>query len=541
MRASYHRPGWRGLAVLASIALLAVADGRLVDAASDQNLAEVRALLDQGMDVDSAHPDGATALQFAAYRDDTEIAAVLLASGASVDARNELGTTALSLACENGSAELVELLLGAGADPNLALPSGETPLMTAARSGSIGAVRALLERGADVKATDPERGQSALMWAVSESHLEVSRLLVELGAEVEAPSKAGYTPLLFAARHGDIRLAETLLERGAGIDTVAGDGSSALLVATVRGHVELARFLLDRGADPNHDAAGYSALHWASGSWETEMTGPNGIRAPADHEWSAMRGLAAGRLALAEALLAHGADPNARLEKNPPRVGYTVFSLRPKGATPFYLAAMAGDVDVMRALVRHGADPQLLPEDGTSPLMAAAGVARALAESRVTKEASFEAVRLAAELGNDVNAANVRGDTALHGAARIRADAVVQFLIDQGAEVNPQNKRGQTPLFIAERYFHPGSAPLVERTSTGDLLRRYAVPKVVDEGLREWDLLPADIREQVEALLTEAAERPRNPMLNVNPVLPDKYSVPGRRERPLKAATDPPD
>jgi ankyrin repeat protein len=134
---------------------------------------------------------------------------------------------------------------------------------------------------------------------------------------------------------------------------------------------------------------------------------------------------------------------------------------------------MAADVSVMRALADNGGDPRLATENGTTPLMVAAGLARANGESTVTEEGTLNAVKLALALGNDIHAANDAGETALHGAAHIRSDAVVQFLVDQGAAVNVKNKRGETPLMIAERTPQSGGEALTgQRTSTGDLLRK---------------------------------------------------------------------
>jgi len=127
---------------------------------------------------------------------------------------------------------------------------------------------------------------------------------------------------------------------------------------------------------------------------------------------------------------------------------------------------------VMRVLAAAGADPTLATKEGTTPLMAASGVGRVLAETRVSHEASLEAARVASELGADVNAVNAAGETALHGAAHIRADALVQFLADRGAVLDVKNRRGETPLMVAERTIAAGSAPVYNRTTTGDLLRR---------------------------------------------------------------------
>ena len=458
---------------------------RLVEAAKSGDDEALRSLLGAHADVNQRQADGATALHWAAHRDDLKNAVLLIEAGADVRASNELEVSPLWLACVNGSASMVRVLLGAGADPNAAPASGETPLMHAARSGSTDAVKLLLLHGADVNAKTPLEDQTALMWALSEKHAEVSRTLIEHGAEVSARSKFGFTPLLFAARVGDLDGARALLAAGVDPNETASGGESALVVATVRGHVPFALWLLEQGADPNSDGSGYTALHWAAGAWETEMTGPKGIVAHPGHEWDAMRGLQEGKLELVHALLARGADPDARLLKHPPRFGYTADRQRPAGATPFLLAARAGDAGVMQVLVKAGASPRLAADDMTTTLMAAAGVGRNLTESRVTEEQTLRAVRLALELGADVNAANRDGDTALHGAARIKSPALVQLLVDHGAEVNVSNRKGQTPLFVARHYFHPGSPPLPVPSETADLLRRLGAEETFSEGVTE--------------------------------------------------------
>lgn len=463
------------LLFLLSLQSVAAAGGdpRLPDAAKNRDSAAVRLLVEERADINGRHPDGATALHWAVHWDDLELVELLVRAGADVNAASDLGVTPLLLACTNANAAVAGALLKAGARPDRALPTGETPVMTAARTGNADLVAALLSHGADLHTAEPVQAQTALMWAVSEKHGRVVRLLLEHGADLHARSKGGFTPLLFAARTGDLESAGLLLAAGATVNDTAADGASALLVATVRGHVALAQFLLDQGADPNAAGAGYTALHWAAGSWETELSGPRGIRIERDADWEGIRGLGARRLDLVRALIAHGANPNALIERAPPRVGFTVFrSAGLTGATPFFLAAMAGHADVMRGLAQAGADPRRPSKDGTTPLMAAAGVGRVLAETRLTADGSVEAARLAWELGGDVNVANAAGETALHGAAHIRSDTLVQFLVEKGAVLDVSNRRGETPLMIAERTIAAGSAPVFVRTSTGDLLRK---------------------------------------------------------------------
>ena len=424
-------------------------DLRLLDAVREGDTEAVTALLAAGAELDAASADGATALHWAVYADDADTVRRLLDAGARVDAANDHGVTPLALACGNASGPLVAALLDGGADPNAAIWSGETALMTCARTGSGDAVEALLAAGADPGRAEPEEHQTALMWAASERHPAAARALIRYGADVSARTKRGFTPLLFAAREGAYQSALALLTAGADPDQAAEDAATPLVAATVRGHAALAERLLEAGADPNAAGSGYTALHWAAGSWETELTGPVGIEASRDGEWRATAGLPEGGPELVRALLAHGARVDARVERAPPRVGFGG-RRDAVGATPFLLAAREADVDLMRLLIDHGADPRTPNATNMTPLMAAAGVGRRLAETRVTAARALSATRFVWQLGgSDVNAVTDAGDTALHGAAGTGAADLVAFLVERGAVIAVENKRGRTPLMAA--------------------------------------------------------------------------------------------
>ena len=462
----------------------AAAEPQLVRAAKDRDEKTVQALLETHADVNARQADGATALHWAAHWDDLQVANLLIRSDANVNAATELGITPLSLACENGSAQMVDALLNAGAAPNATTAYGETVLMACVQTGSVEAVQSLLARGANVNAREPERGQTALMRAAAENHAGVVRALLAHGAEINARSSAlnlvdgrygapgapgvgpmdvpsGYTPILFAANRGAIDTARVLLDNGANVNDMSAlsdspitlgehristGGASVLLVAVYQGHWESARLLLDRGADPNlNDGAGFSPLHWMSGRWETG----HGPLRPSNYKRQAAVG--PGKLEMVKHLLARGADANARLAMMPIHVGYTTGTrMALRGATPFVLAAHAGDAAVMRALVDAGADPSLTTDDHTTALIAAAGYGRVQGETQTTEAEGLEAAKLALELGSEIRAANDKGETALHGAAYWGMDGMVQFLVDHGADVNAWNKAGQTPLSLAE-------------------------------------------------------------------------------------------
>ena len=445
----------------------------LIEAVRAEDAEAVRRLLGESIDVNAPAPDGATALHWASYLDRPGLADLLITAGAELDAANEYGVTPLALACDNGAAAMVTRLLAAGANPDIVRATGETPLMTCARTGDTGAVNALLGHGADPNVAEPWRQQTALMWAAGEGHTEVVRALVAHGADVHARSAGGFTALLIAARIDDTELARLLIEAGADVNDATPDGFTPLLVAAIRGHAELAMALLEQGADPNAAGSGFTVLHWAAGSWHTELTGSlRGIETNREEEWQSLNGLRTGRLELVQALLDRGADADARLVKNPPQYGYASprFRVSLIGATPFLLAAMDANVEVMRVLAAAGADTALATEEGTTPLMVAAGLGRVPAETRVTEADTLDAVQFVLGLGADINARNEVGRTALHGAAHIRFDALVRLLADSGAMVNAEDQRGITPLMIAEGGGHI-LLPGLGGGSTADLLR----------------------------------------------------------------------
>ena len=492
----------------------AVAAIPLIEAAKASDAAAVRALIGAGADVNAAQSDGAAALHWTAYREDLETAALLIDAGADVNKANDLGVTPLLMACTNGHAELVEALLAAGADPGAALPSGETPLMAASRAGSRAAVESLLRRGAHVNAAERTRGQTALMWAVANRHPAVVEVLLAAGADIHARSQVRYrvynmggnrsagsassgipleevpiggsTPLLFAARSGDLESARLLLDAGADLHDTAADGNVPLLIAAHSGHATLATFLLERGAGVDAAPLGYTALHAAV------------LRGVLRDRRVRNADPAAG-LPLVETLLAHGADPNARLTQPTPVRRWShdfAFMNRWLGATPYWLASKFLEIEMMRALAAAGADTRMASDDGTTPLMAAAGlgysrgggsafikdrrdhssynpVASAEQGSRIPEaeeRLAREAVALAIELGGDVAVANTAGDTALHAAASHGMESVIELLVEHGADLHAANERGRTPVDMAVFREGISGAPLV-RESTVGLLR----------------------------------------------------------------------
>ena len=445
------------------------ADVRLIEAAKKNDKTAVTALLNNAgkkVDVNAAEPDGTTALDWAVRTDNLQIAEMLVRSGADVRLANRYGVTALNLACLNGNGAMVEILLKAGADPNTATPEGETALMTAARTGKVEAVKALLAHGAEVNAKETWHGQTALMWAAAEGNADVVRVLIEAKADIRARSNGGFTALLFAAREGKIEATKALLKGGAllneslqtrrggargGAATAAAappltaqpdNTPNAFLLAAANAHYELAAVLLDAGADPNAAPQGFTALHQMT--WVRKVgIGDNNPAPPGSGKMSSLE--------FVRKLVARGANVNARVTRKP-SMGTT--NLNSIGATPFLLAARTADVPLMRLLKELGADPLLANDDGTTPLMVAAGVGTSSpGEDPGTEPEVLEAVKLAVELGGDVNAVDKNGETAMHGAAYKHVPSVVRYLASKGAKTevwDHANKRGWTPLKIVQ-------------------------------------------------------------------------------------------
>ena len=427
----------------------------LLEAAKNRDREALRSLLQKNAAANAADADGSTALHWASHWDDAESADLLIRAGANVNAATDLGVTPLWEASQNGSAAMIRKLLDAGANPNLALLAGETPLMVAARSGFPQVVELLLAKGANPNAHGT-RGQTGLMWAVSQKHPDVVKVLLahdadtrarsDVWSEVMAVPPHGYRPynkaiphggetaLLFAARVGDLDSAKLLVAAGATVNDTDAWGVSTTTLAAHSGFTDFVAFLLDHGADPNAAAAGFSALHEAVMRRDARMV---------------------------SALLDHGAEPNPTLKTwTPTRRSSEDSHFEPAlvGATPLWLAARFAESDIVRLLVKHGADPLFVhhaeyveervfgrasQKENVTALMAATGMIRTTpwveADRSGREAATLETVKLLADLGVDLNAANTDGRTALDAAKAQRFESVVSFLVQRGA------KPGSTP------------------------------------------------------------------------------------------------
>ena len=441
----------------------------LLDAVKAGNHDAIRALArPAGVNVPEA--DGTTALHWAVRADDLDVVRLLLGAGANAKAANRYGVTPLSLAAENGNAVIVEALLKAGADPEARLAEDQTVLMAAARIGNTHVLKRLLAAGADPNAKERVLGETALMWAALENHADAIDVLVGHGADIDARSVAttfprfkfgdgivaratslprgGWTPLMYAARQGATDAARALADAGADLNLTDPNGTSALVTAIINVHFDLAGVLIDRGADAEAaEVTGMAALYAAVDMHTlAETVGrPN----PKPHD-------TLDSVDIVKALLAYGANPNARL-KSPlldrvhndgnadPALG--------DGATPLMRAARQADVAVMQLLLDGGADVNLATTKGMTPLMFAAsrqGGFRGVATATPgVEQDAVRAVGLCLARGARIDAADETGQTALHLAAASGGDDVVRLLAAKGANLFLKDRQGRTALDVA--------------------------------------------------------------------------------------------
>ena len=480
------RCGW--LPVVLAVASLGAAerDTRLADAAQGGDIAAVEALLQAGGDVDVPDSHGTAALHWATYRDDVAMVARLIAAGADVNRASRYGATPLSLACVAANPAIVEPLLDVGAYPNL-VAAGEPPLLTCARTGRVETVELLLAHGANPNVTDDWKGQTALMWAVAEDHIAIIDTLVAHGADVNVTA-TGLTPLLIAVQLGQEASMHTLLAAGADVTVTSPAKQPLTHVAAATDHHQLGPALLEHGVDPNaRNARGRTTLHAVLEARRLKHQSRRTTPSPESY-------------AFLEQLIAHGAEIDARVvtppkpetakpeaadddETNPdakdkpdPADNYSFIDARTDlaEATPLLFAARSGDVEALRLLLEHGADPLAVTKGGNTALTLAAGVVfheggQGQGEGPPKADA-LEAVQLLMELGCDVNAKNENGQTALHGAVYRAANDVIRFLVANGARTDVEDARGRTPLELAEEGPNQG-ASRIRRDAAAALLR----------------------------------------------------------------------
>lgn len=427
----------------------------LPDAVHHQQKAAVDELLKQHADVNATDVEGMTALIWAAHWNDLELVRALLAAGASPSVKSAFDDSALYEACTNGNAAMVEVLLKAGADANASRGEGETALMSASRTGNVETVKVLLAHGADPKAKESWRHETALMWGAAENHTDVVRALIAAGADVNARSivwdwpklklrsgdlgvalpDGGLSTLMYAARQGAVEPARLLAEAGADLNYKEPQGYTALLISILNGQYELASMLIDKGAKIDD-----GALRLTVEVRDMDKSDKH----PAPTDYGKLHSLD-----FMKVLIDHGAALDGEFKPRLPQRAIMEGG-GPAIGSPLYRAARSTDLEAIRILLERGANPKYTTQNHSTALMAAAGqnFNKETGTGGEQKDA-IEAIKMLMAKGVDVNAANDLGQTAMHFAAQKGSEKVIEFLAENGANIDAKDKRGKTPLDIA--------------------------------------------------------------------------------------------
>lgn len=368
----------------------------------------------------TAPPDGSTPLEWAVFKGDVAQARKLVAAGVDVKAVNAYGVNALQLAADASNTELIRLLLKAGADPNSPNQDGETALHLVARAGNVEAANLLLKAGALVDPKESFGGQTPLMWATARRHPQMVELLADKGADVNARSavrdylrvataesrakqldRGGFTPLMYAARENCGACVEVLLKHKVDINLPDPSGFAPMTIAMLNSNWDIAKRLIEAGADVNEwDIFGQAPLHVAIGNMNSR-----GNSNPLDRDHPEQT---TGR-DIVKMLLDRGADPNQQTYYR--AAGLRGFGGTGRGTTPFLVACASGDMEIVKLLLAHGANPKLATSDGQGAIIIAVG-------SRA-------------------------GGTGNPGAAR--ADVPAEPAAGAGTEIPPATRRGRGP------------------------------------------------------------------------------------------------
>jgi ankyrin repeat protein len=473
--------------IFAAIILQATGDPALVTAARDDDFESVRALLAKHVNVNEPARDGSTALLWAVHNSDLRMTRALVAAGANFVASNHYGVNPLLEASRTGDTPMIAELLKAGVDVRRANhPEGETPLMAASRTGKLSAVELLLEGGSDPNAAETYQNETALMWAAEQGHVDVVNALLAAGANPNAKAHVstltdrkhadhptgGFTALMFAVRDGHENVVRALVKGRADLRAANGDGLTATSIAITNDRFDLAKTLLDLGADPNDGALFFAVdMHDAT----ADMYAHDGSRLRASHPNQITA------LDLVKLLLDRGADPNKPFVGQIHNVGLCCDAER--NASPFFSAAIASDVEVLKLMIQHGAKLEWSPTEkkkkdsdeaggggrggnvGKTPAMmamvggkgapfaAGPGFERLIAPPfrEPGSRDPGEALKVLIQAGADPNAKAPDGATLLHEAVTARRTDMIRTLVAAGAKLDAVNKDNLTPLLLAEK------------------------------------------------------------------------------------------
>ena len=474
-----------------------------------------------GADVNEAQPDGTRPIHWAVYRVDYELLAALIARKVNVNVGNQFGSRPIAQAAELADARMVKMLLDAGAEPEGDNQDGQTALMLAIKTGEVAIVDMLIRAGANVNTIEKFHNQTPLMWAAAapKNAGEMVKLLLARGADVKRralysdwPSQitsepraqyrpvGGLTALLYAARGGCYECVEALIGAGADLNVPTPEGVTALMLALDNDHNDVAKLLLDRGANPQlWDWWGRTALYIAIDRKEsTSAGGGQGGRGRGGRGAGAAvarRGSSrtVSSMDIINTLLATDIDPSPQLNMHRPsrggNSGRFIDPLLNTGCTPLLRATMAGDSEVVRALLARGANPNI-NDMGLTPFLVAAGVGAGnrggtglAAQTSAGGPVNMELMELLLQHGADVNAqvtgtmtysmriarapsAN-EGKTALHVAAETGKTDLVRYLLGKGANTQITDAGGRKAIDLVSASGPAVTRSLLENATSG--------------------------------------------------------------------------
>ncbi|HLI83612.1 MAG TPA: ankyrin repeat domain-containing protein [Bryobacteraceae bacterium] len=491
------------LAIAAALPLYAQAlKASLADLIEQGNRSAALERIRAGADVNEAQPDGTRPIHWAVYRVDYEVLDALLAKKARVEVANQFGSTPLAEAAKLADLRMVKALLDAGARPDTPNQDGETALMLAIKTGELPVVEMLVKAGANVNAKETFHNQTALMWAAAapKNAGEMVKLLLAKGADfkpralysdwesqITSEPRAQYRPvggltaLLYAARNGCYECVEALAGAGADVNLPTPEGVTPLMIALDNDHNEVAKLLLERGANPNlWDWWGRTALYIAIDR-KAAAAAParGGLGLGRGSRGAPVLAHAPGRppvssMEMIQALLAAGVDVNPQLNMHRPsrggNSGRFIEEFYNTGCTPLLRAAIANDVEVVRALLDKGANPNI-GGMGLTPFLIAAGVGTGgrgtglAASTSAGGPVNTEIMDLLVAHGADVNAqvtgtktyslrisrapSTTEGMTALHVAVQKGRADEVKYLLGKGARTDIADANGRKPIDLA--------------------------------------------------------------------------------------------
>lgn len=421
-------------------------------ACTNGDAAMIEALIKAGADAKSVKSNGTTALMTAAASGSVDAVRVLLDHGAEINAKESAREqTALMFAAALNRDAVIKLLLARGADANISTPVKKMERVRFDQDGNIVEDRPA-RAGAPAEDANPQAeldafahslGFKSAVYLLAKPRPKAGDVAARGPRKVGADFMGGMTALLYAAREGHMNAARALVEAGADLNKVSGDKFSPLVMAIMNGHLTLGKYLLDHGADPNVvSESGMTAIYaavdvqWAPKTW---------FPRPSTEQEQVTY------LDLMKDLLDKGAKVDVAVTEKPWFRSFTndYTWVDPAGATPFWRAAQSSDIASMKLLIAHGADPKLPTKSGETPLMAAAGIGWAANWSVNAPYPAIEAVKYCVELGNDVNAVDSRGYTALHGAAYLGDNDMVNYLVSKGAKIDAKSKGGDSAADMA--------------------------------------------------------------------------------------------